>query len=115
MYDYDPALYWKTVHMANDGYVCDQQDCPKLSDAVRTALRQGTTTRAWVKTEGDKIFQSLSADFNASYVVTSKDYKVFDYILSNNPHFSLVMYDEQSDMILFRVGSAATSTVNKRP
>lgn len=103
MYEYNKGLYWKSVHIANDGYVCADQSCPQLSSQERVAFRQATSTKLWAKTEGDKIAQSLLEDFHASYVVTSKDYRTFGYILSNNPHFKLELYDEQSGFLLFSV------------
>ena len=103
MYEYDHGLYWKSVHIPVDGYVCAEQACPELAAQQQKAFSRTASTEAWAKTEGDKIAHSLAEDFHAAYVVSSGDYRSFNYIMSNNPHFKLELYDQASNMLLFRV------------
>lgn len=102
-YDYDPQLYWKMVHMSSDGYVCDQESCPSLAEAARLAVRQGPASQEWAKAEGDRMADVLVHEMHASYVVSSTDYRFFNYILSNNKHFKLELYDSQWNKLLYRI------------
>ncbi|MDE2037751.1 MAG: glycosyltransferase family 2 protein [Patescibacteria group bacterium] len=107
MYDYNPALYWESVHIAQDGYVCAQQECPDLEAARSKALSGATTTLEWAKRQGDAIASALRNDFHASYIVSSKDYRFFDYILSNNSHFKLGLYNDQFGNEVFTVSTSS--------
>ena len=109
MYDYSPTLYWESVHIATNGYVCGQEKCPELTTAEQAAFRGATTTAAWAKTEGDTIASTLRNDFKASYIVTSKDYRIFDYVLSNNRNFTQESYDSQYDYTIYKVNATTTS------
>lgn len=108
MYDYSQKLYWESVHIAQDGYVCGQEKCTGLAAAEQTALHGATTTQDWAKTEGDKIAGALRGDFKAAYIVTSKDYRVFDFILSNNKNFTQESYDSQFNYMIFKVNATTT-------
>ncbi len=101
MYDYDPKLYWKAVHITADGFICDTDECPEQVAAERKAFVLATTTKQWAREEGDKIYQSLATDFKAKYVVISKDYRISNYIFTNNPHFKLEIHDDQFGYSLF--------------
>lgn len=102
-YAYDEQLYWKSIHIASHGYVCGEEKCPELAEAARLALRQEGSTKAWAKREGDRIAKSLKEEFRASYIVSSGDYRFFNYIISNNPNFKVEVYDQQFNKLLFRV------------
>jgi glycosyltransferase involved in cell wall biosynthesis len=102
-YAYSPELYWKASHIPSDGYVCAEESCPDLAERARLVLAKGGHADEWAKAEGDRIAASLKGDFHASYVVSSGDYRFFNYILSNNPHFKLAVYDSQFNKFLFKV------------
>ena len=103
MYDYSPKLYWKWIHISQNEYVCYEEKCPDLDAALSKALKTGTTTEAWAKTAGDIIAASISKDFKSSYIVTSNDYRLFDYIMSNNTHFKQMIYNAQYGQSVYKI------------
>ncbi len=103
MYSYSPSLYWLWIHMSQDGYVCDQQECPVLTSTRTVAFKTATSTKQWTHDQGDAIATVISKQFHAKYIVSSRDYFVFNYILDNNPHFKKVLYDSQYNYLLYQV------------
>lgn len=103
MYDYNPDLYWKSVHIASDGFVCAKEKCVDMIEARDLALRNSSTSIAWVKTEGDKIADALRDEFGAFYIVTSKNSRVFNFVLSNNKNFKQELYDAQFGYLIHSV------------
>jgi len=103
LYTYNPSLYWLQTHISQNGYVCNTQTCDGLQKAEVTAFSHASTSLTWAQVQGDKIAQSLVHDFQSQYVVTSKDYKIFDYVMDHNKHFKQVFYDPQFEYSIYKV------------
>jgi len=101
-YAYSPEVYWTLIHATNDGYLCVEESCPELAEAARLAVRDDVSSKKWAKIEGDKIATAF-LDIKASYVVSSTDYRLFNYIASNNAHFKLVRYDAGFSKMLYQL------------
>jgi len=103
-YMLSPSLYWQSVHIPADGYVCSTEKCP-TDDAVKTtALTTSTTTASkWIKTEGSEIAYALLNTFHSSYVVTSKDYIVFNAIMNQSDRFQKEFTDVTYGYMIYKV------------
>jgi len=101
-YAYSPEIYWVLHHATNNGYYCQLESCPELAEEVRMLIRSDAGSKQLAKVQGDKIARAL-IDLKASYVVSSGDYRVFNYIASNNPHFKLVRYDAGFSKMLYQL------------
>ncbi len=106
-YTYDPKTYWLWAHIAGDGYVCDAPSCPEKDKALKLALARSSTTLEWAKTEGTKMAEAIKGSLRSSYIVTSKDYIVFDYILDHNSRFKKELYNEQFGLSIYSVASSS--------
>jgi len=103
LYTYSPDLYWQSINIAQYGYVCDQENCPEIHDRAVTAFSNASTSEQWAKTEGNKIADELVKGFKAKYVVTSRDYLPFNFIMDHNPRFERKIYNAEYGMSVYSV------------
>ncbi len=102
-YAYDPELFWKGNHIAVLGMVCDKEECPDKQKLLEEAIKSSSTTEQWAKTEGNLIAFVFRDEFRAKFIVSSREHKFFNYILTQNPNFKLELYNEAYGNLLFRV------------
>jgi hypothetical protein len=100
-YTYNAPDYWLWTHIAEDGYVCSQQNCPDKEAGWQKAFSRGGDAAGWAKTEGDAIADALQGTFNSKYVVSSRDYLTFNYIMDHNPRFKRELYSEQYGFYIY--------------
>ncbi len=103
LYTYDPKLYWTWNHITMDGYVCAMQNCPNLTASSSAAFARGGNAQAWATTTGNAIADSLVGAFHSRYIVTSRDYNVFNFIMDHNSRFKREFYDAQYGYMIFYV------------
>ena len=105
LYTYSHQLYWLSIHISQDGFVCDTEKCPDLKAQEIQAFRSDSTADKWATDEGDQIASVLLGQFHSSYIVTSDDYQELDFIMNHNTHFQKEMYDSIFHYSIYKVKS----------
>lgn len=91
MYVYDPALYWKWVHISMDGYVCDASECPNIDAIAKSMLRKDNTKDFWYKKQGDEIAKIIKNELHSTTILSSKAFEKLNNILEHNDSFKKVL------------------------
>jgi len=103
LYTYNPELYWLSIHIAQNGYVCTTEKCPDLDAQEVAAFRTNDGAEKWAKNEGDKIVDVLTQQFHSQYIVTTTSYMTFNYILNHNSHFQDMVYDTNYGNAVYKI------------
>lgn len=105
LYVYSPRIYWLAAHISGQGYVCDQEKCPqKQVDQLKAfGDRTGIASEKWAKSEGEKIADVLLNDFQASYVVTSREYLPLNFVMDHSKRFTKKIYNAEFGFSVYAI------------
>ena len=93
-YLYSPDLYWKWWNLGSHGYVCNLEECKDKTSEQRLAWRRDDTREKWIKNEATIAAKVIKTDLRTDYIVTAKNYRLFNILLEDKDHFKRVYNDD---------------------
>ncbi|MEK7585048.1 MAG: hypothetical protein AAB455_00830, partial [Patescibacteria group bacterium] len=93
-YLYSPDLYWKWWNLGSHGYLCNLEECKDKANEQRLAWRRDETREKWIKIEVAAAAKVIKIDLKTDYIVTAKNYRLFNILLEDKDHFKRVYNDE---------------------
>lgn len=94
LYDYDHEIYWAWFNISNRGLLCTEENCDGLIKRQQYYLRDEERSKIWYEKEGNAIADYIKNNFHSRFVLTSRDFSIFNAVMDNNKRFEKVFTDK---------------------